>query len=285
MDFSDISFRSTPLCCIRAKKVIVMLFEMFLETPLPLLFLATFILLCIAFEGGVFLGKKHRVSAAQEDRAPISSIVAATLGLLAFLLAFTFGIAATKFEERRGFVVEEANAIGTTYLRAGYLSVAAQEEIRTLFKEYVAIRIEAITAEKLTFGIKRSEEIQDRLWAQAQALAKETPESVVLGLFISSLNDVIDLHAKRVNVGVRIRIPLIIWFMLYSVAILAIGSVGYQIGLSHTRYVGISLLLILCFACVLTLIIDLDRPGEGFIRVSQQPLIELLPRFKAIDHI
>ncbi len=257
-----------------------MIFDLIQDASFGEVFVFTFIILFIAFEGGVFLGKKHRLISEGEDRTPISSIVAATLGLLAFLLAFTFGIAASKFDDRRMMVVDEANAIGTTFLRAGYLSDPHRGEVRKLLKEYVTVRLEALSSGGLEEGIKKSEELQDRLWQQAIAVAEKTPNSVVAGLFIHSLNEVIDLHAKRVNIGVRIRIPIIIWIALYFVTILAIGSVGYQIGLINASYVGISLLLILTFSSVIVLIVDLDRPQAGFIKVSQQSLIDLVDKFK-----
>jgi hypothetical protein len=216
----------------------------------------------------------------EEDRSPIGSIVAATLGLLAFLLAFTFGIAVSKFDERRMLVLEEANAIGTTYLRAGYLPQPHRDEIKNALKEYVRTRIEAMDSENVARGIKKSEELQTQLWAHAIVIAEQYPNSIVAGLFIQSLNDVIDLHAKRVNVGMHIRIPAIIWIVLYFVTVLAIGTVGYQIGLVHSRYMGITLPVILMFSSVIVLIADLDRPQEGFIKISQQSLIDLQEKIK-----
>lgn len=257
-----------------------MFFEIFQEILLFWLFIITFSTLLLAFESGLFLGKRHQLVSEPEDRSPIGSIVAATLGMLAFLLAFTFGLAATKFDERRTLVIEEANAIGTTYLRAGYLSDPYRKEIKSLLKEYVSLRIEAITPGNLVEAIKRSEDVQDKLWMQATAVAEKYPNSVVAGLFIQSLNQVIDLHAKRVHIGVRFRIPFVIWSILYFVTILAIGTVGYQIGLTNARYIGITILLILTFSAVIILIADLDRPQEGFIKVSQQSLIDLFDKFK-----
>ena len=242
----------------------------------------TFVVLFCAFCGGVFLGKKHRVTAGQDDRAPIGSIVAATLGLLGFLLAFTFGIAASKFDERRTLVIEEANAIGTTFLRSGYLPDPYRPEIQKLLKEYVSTRLEALKPDQLAQGIKKSEELQDQLWSQAVAVAKSNPDSVVAGLFISSLNELIDLHTKRVSIGVYFRLPIIIWSVLYFVTLLAFGSVGFQVGLFHARFLGIALLLVLTFSSVIVLIVDLDRPLEGFIKVSQQPLIDLMDKFNRV---
>lgn len=257
-----------------------LIFNLYLHTPLWGVFILTFVIVLLAFEGGVLLGKKHRFVYEGEDRSPIGSIVAATLGLLAFLLAFTFGIAASKFDERRGLIINEANAIGTTYLRAGYLADPYQTQMRNLLKEYVSAHLDVSKPGMLTQGLKKAEELQDQMWLQAVAVAERNQNSVVVGLFIQSLNDLIDLYAKRVNVGLRFRIPITIWGLLYSVAILAVGSLGYQFGLTHTRYWGITLFLILTFSCVILLIADLDRTQEGFIRLSQRPLIDLMDKFK-----
>lgn len=256
-----------------------MFFELFQDSFLFGFLIFTFIVLFFAFEGGVFLGKRHRLISEPKDRSPIGSIVAATLGLLAFLLAFTFGISASKFDDRRMLVIDEANAIRTTYLRAGYLPDPYRIEIRNLLKEYVSLRLEALNTGNIEQGVKGSEDLQDRLWLQAVAVAEKNSNSEVVALFIESLNEVIEIHAKRVNLGIYIRIPLIIWIALFFVTILAIGSVGYQIGLIHARYLGINLLLILTFSSVIVLIADLDRPQEGFIKVSQQSLIDLIDKF------
>lgn len=255
--------------------------KLFLIIPLWGIFLFTVGLVFISLEAGILLGKKHRLSTDKEDRSSIGSTVGATLGLLAFLLAFTFGFAASKFDERRVLVLDEANAIGTTYLRAGYIGEPHKSEVRKLLHEYVTVRLEALlNLEKLEEGIKKSEEIQNQLWQIAVVIAEKNPGSEVLALFIQSLNEVIDLHSKRVNIGVQIRIPFIIWSTLYIVTILSIGSLGYQIGVTHTHYRGLTVLLILIFSTVITLIADLDRPQEGLIRVSQQSLIDLNNKFK-----
>lgn len=256
-----------------------MFLELFQNISLFWFLIFTFIVLFFAFLGGIFFGKKHGLILEPKDRSPISSIVAATLGLLAFLLAFTFGIAASKFDDRRALVIDEANAIKTTYLRAGYLPDSYRIEIRNLLKEYVSLRLEALNTGNIEQGVKESEDLQDRLWLQAVTLAEKNSNSEVIALFIESLNKVIELHTKRINLGIYFRIPLIIWLALFFVTILAIGSLGYQIGLINAHYLGISLLLILTFSSVFVLIADLDRPQEGFIKVSQQSLIDLIDKF------
>lgn len=250
------------------------------NVPLWTIFIFTFVAIVLAFKGGEILGNRHQLTAKREDRSPIGSIVGATLGLLAFLLAFSFGLSSSRFDERRMLVINEANAIGTTYLRAGYLEEPYRGTIRDLLKEYLSIRIEALNPGQLEQGVKRSEELQDQLWQQAVIVAEKNLNSDLVGLFIRSLNEVIDLHAQRVHIGIRFRIPFIVWSILYFVTLLSIGSLGYQVGLVHTHYKGITILLFLTFSSVILLIADLDRPQEGFIKISQQPLVDLMNKLK-----
>jgi hypothetical protein len=243
--------------------------------PLWGLYVATVVLILLAVEGGQRLGKYSRQLPEQELEAPVSVMVVATLGLLAFMLAFTFGLAASRFDMRRGFVVDEANTIGTTYLRAGLLSEPYRTEVRNLLREYVDVRLELVRPEKTEEAMHRSDELHGRLWFQAVAVGEKNPGSIVSGLFIGSLNEVIDLHAKRVNLGLRSRVPGTIWAALYFVAIPATGAVGYHAGLTGTRRSLVVVALVLTFSAVMLLIADLDRPLEGLLKVSRQAMIDL----------
>jgi hypothetical protein len=150
-----------------------------------------------------------------------------------------------------------------------------RDEIRGLLRAYVDARLEAIKPGKLAEGIRRSEEIQDRLWDITVPLAKDNPTSIVVGLFIQSLNEVIDLHAKRLTAGVRNRIPAPIWAALYGIAIFSFAAMGYHSGLAGTRRSLVIIAVAIAFSTVIGLIADLDRPQEGILKVSQQALVDL----------
>jgi hypothetical protein len=242
--------------------------------PLWGVFAATLGLVLLSVEAGYRRGRhRHRVSQEERDES-VGVMVAATLGLLAFLLAFTFGLAASRFDARRMIVLDEANAIGTTYLRAAMLP-EHRDEIRARLREYVDVRLEAVRSGLVQQGARRSEEIQGQLWARTVALGEKNPTSIVVGLFIQSLNEVIDLHAKRLVVAIGSRIPGIIWAGLYGVAILSLAGMGYQAGLAGTPRSVETLAVALSFSVVIWLIADLDRPGQGFLRVSQQAMQDL----------
>ena len=249
--------------------------------PLWLLFLATIAVIVLAVEGGYRLGNYRRRHSPEKD-APVGSMVGAMLGLLAFMLAFTFGLAASRFDERRHTILDDANVIGTTYLRAGLLPEPHRTEVRRALREYVDVRLEGVQPEKLNQAMSRSVELHTQMWSQATAVAEQDPRSVVAGLFIQSLNQLIDLHATRAMVGLRSRIPAVIWGRFF-VALLTMATMGYHEGLSGTRRSLASLALVVTFSSVLLLIVDLDRPREGFLQVSQQSMLDLQKSMTAPD--
>ncbi|MGH7983656.1 MAG: hypothetical protein ACREFF_11020 [Candidatus Udaeobacter sp.] len=242
--------------------------------PLWGLFMGILLVVLFSVECGYRLGRYRRRRHEHEKEAPLGTMVGATLGLLAFILAFTFGLAAARFDARRQVLLDEANAIGTTYLRAGMLPERG-EEIRVLLRDYVGTRLEAVQSNDVAEGIRRSENIQQQLWSHAEAVGGKNPNSIVVGLFVQSLNEAIDLHAKRVQAGLRSRIPGAIWLALFAVAALSLAAMGYQAGLVATRRSLAVFAVAFTFSVVIELIADLDRPREGVLRVSQHALLDL----------
>lgn len=237
------------------------------------IFALAVLIILIAADGGFRFGLYRRAHSEDEKEAPVGAMVGSTLGLLAFILAFTFSLAATRFDTRRSLLLEEANALGTTYLRAATLPERGRE-IRALLREYVDVRVAAgLQQVEFTEARRRSEELQTRLWADAAALGRAQQDSIIVGLFIQSLNEVIDLHTMRLT-ALRNRIPSAIWLTLAVLALLAFSSMGYHAGLARGGRSPAAVAVTICFAVVITLIVDLDRPYEGFLRTSQQALID-----------
>jgi hypothetical protein len=172
--------------------------------------------------------------------------------------------------------------VGTTYLRAGYLPEPASSEIRDLIRQYVPLRIVTDDLAEVRVRIARSVEIQAKLWSLAERLARATPESDVLALFITSLNETIDLHETRVIAGQYARVPETILILLLLGSMLTLGMMGYNAGLTRRRSSLTAVVLITVLGAVVTLVVDLDRPREGFLTVSQQPLLDLQEQIKAL---
>ena len=210
----------------------------------------------------------------KEPDTPLGSVVGAVLGLLAFILAFTFGMAASRFEARKQLVLEEANAIGTTYLRAGLLPQTQGLEVKRLLREYAEVRLNR-QFESIQELLKKSEAIHGRLWSQTELLVHEDMDSELRSLFVASLNELIDLHQSRKTVGLQYHIPGTVWFVLYLLSALSMLSVGYQVGMSGLRRLRGTPVLVTSFSLVIVMIADIDRPSEGFVRVGQQPIADV----------
>jgi hypothetical protein len=251
---------------------------------LPILgfFVAFAIFALIVFEGGYRLGRWWQERTPDEKEGPTSMIVGSLLALMAFLLAITMGMASDRFDTRRELVLAEANSVGTTYLRAGYLPEPASSEIRDLIRQYVPLRIVPNDLAEVRVRMARSVEIHAKLWAITEGLARATPESDVLALFIASLNETIDLHETRVIGGQYARVPETILILLLLGSMLTLGMMGYNAGLTRRRSPLTAVVLIAVLGAVVTLVVDLDRPRQGFLTVSQQPLIDLQEQIKAL---
>ena len=245
--------------------------------PVWVLFIITTLVFSIAVELGFRVGKFIHERLEREQNPMVGTILGASLGLLAFFLAFTFNMAGSRYDARKQLVLDEANAIETTYLRAKLLPKPYGTEIQELLREYVDVRVQVQTGkmEIIKKAIVKSEELHDQLWSKVVTLTENSNYSGITTLFIRSLNEVFDLHTKRVNAGLRNRIPISIFAMLYFVAFLAMSMMGYQAGLSGRRSPIAGLVLILTFAIVLALIIDLERPRQEIFSVSQQTMVDL----------
>ena len=243
--------------------------------PLWGLLLGGWAVLWLALEGGYRFGRWRHDHRPDEREQPVGAIVASILGLLALVLGFTFSLAASRFDAKRVTLLEEANAIGTTFLRARLLPEPQAAEMTRLLREYVEVRIEGAHPDRVDTAIQRSEELHELLWVQTQAMAQQDARPILTGLFVQSLNEMIDLHAKRVMVGLYSRIPPVLWAGLFGLSLVGMASVGYQSGLSATRRSPAMLGMVVAFSFVMFLIADLDRSQEGLLRVSQQALVDV----------
>lgn len=250
--------------------------------PIVGFFVAFTIVALITVEVGFRLGRWWQERTSDEKEGSTSMIVGSLLALLAFLLAITMGMTADRFDTRRKLVLAEANSVGTTYLRAGYLPEPASSKIKDLIREYVPLRIVTNDLADVRVKMARSAEIQAKLWSIAEGLARTTPDSDVLALFINSLNEMIDLHETRVIAGLYARVPETILILLLLASMLTLGMVGYNAGLTLRRSPLTAVVLIVVLSAVITLVVDLDRPREGLIQVSQQPLIDLQDQIGAL---
>ena len=178
---------------------------------------------------------------------------------------------------RRDAVLNEANAIGTTALRARLLPEPHRADTLKLLTEYVQIRLDIVRtgaslAERMAV-VDRSNALQEALWQQAKAMASKDKGLIPTGLFIESLNLMIDNQGKRLA-ALRSRVPNIVLLALFAIAAVAGAFAGYASALDAKRTRLPVYVMGVLISAVIFLILDLDRPSSGFITNNQQPMID-----------
>ncbi len=240
-----------------------------------------FALMLTAIEAGFRLGRKFEARTPENVKSQISTVEAAILGILALLLGFTISMAVSRFEIRKQLVLEEADAIGTSSLRAQLLPAPAGPEIESLLRQYVNIRVQYGTAgndlARLDDLNRQTWRLQAQFWTRAAAYAQQDPNPVKAGLLLQSLNLAIDLAEAR-WMAFQNHVPETVIYVNAAVGLLSAMLVGYSFGVNGRRNIFSMFMLSVSIALVLAVIIDLDRPRSGYIRVSQQPMIDLLQR-------
>jgi hypothetical protein len=253
-----------------------------LDDPWVLVFVVAALLFGAAelgFRVGLPLGRAKD----EARRSQVGGVQGAVLGLLGLLLGFTFSMGVGRFEARRDLVLKEANAVGTTWLRAGLLPEGHRAPVKELLGRYVDVRLKYQQAAgdraALAEGLRLSAEIQNELWRRTESVAAEAPTPMT-GLFISALNEVIDTDAERVAAG-RNRIPPGVWGLLLVVAAAGCFISGYGSGAQGARSMFTTLFLPGLITVVILLVFDLTHSLQGVIGISQQPLIDLQSSMKA----
>ena len=252
------------------------------DVPLLVVAAAVFGLTVLAAVVGARAGSTLQTRLSDAGRFQLFGIQASLLGLLALLLGFSFGMGQTRYDARRRLVVEEANAIATSRLRAEAVPDPVGAEIRALLEAYVESRLAIVRApnDAASYAaIAESERLQREVWSRAAKLAKADPRSIPNGLLLQSLNEMINLHALRLGAA-RNHIPSTVLAALILVAFAAMAWVGASVRSTGRRGTVTTLILSVLISFVITIIVDLDQPRGGLIRVSQTPLTDLQRSFR-----
>ena len=235
-----------------------------------------FVLISLVFyEVGFRAGRWWQKRMPGEQEGPTGLLVGSLLALFAFLLAVTMGMAADRFDTRRGLVVAEANAIGATYLKADYLPQPATDAMRELLREYLPLRIATGDPAQVLANVERSTELHAEMWAIAAQVARSGHSPDLVSSFGESLTEVVSLNQSRVVSGLYARVPETILLLLLAGSALSLGLVGYSAGITGQRSLVSAVVLVVALGAAMTLVIDLDRPQEGFLKVSQQALLDV----------
>jgi hypothetical protein len=247
-----------------------------IEAGMAVLGAVLFLILTAACEIGFRVGRWRggETAKSEAETSAASILTGGMLALLAFMLGLTVSFAQSRFEARRDLVAVEANAIGTAWLRAHLVGGSDGEGMAAIIVDYARTRL-AFTRADLTGPVDalvaRTEQDKTRIWALATDAARRAPTPITAGLIVA-LNAMFDASVSQ-QFAVEGRVPPGILSMLVAGAILAIGAMGFQLGLTGHRQPVLSSLLLAMWVGGIVMTVDLNRPRLGDLRVDTSPLV------------
>jgi hypothetical protein len=247
-------------------------------TPLFLggLFVAILVGTLLAFEAGLRLGRWRSQKPNPEALLPVRMLVTSTLGMLSFILGFTFGLASSHFDNRSQSIFDESTTIGDAYHRADLLPEPERTHERRLIRNYLDVRLEPLDGRK-TDVVARLRQLQEQMWHDAVGASRKEGAASFVMPFTQSLIE-INAQRERVLTEIRSRIPAVVWVILNTIMAISVAAAGYHAGLAGTQRSIAALAYALVFAAVIVLITAADIPGVSQLRTSHQALIDLRDR-------
>jgi len=239
-----------------------------------------FVAMLVSMDIGYRIGHRRKASDPQTSIEVIGTVDAAVFGLLGLILAFTFSGASDRFVVRRAQVVQEANAIGTAYLRIDVLPPSDQPLIRELFRAYLDTRVEVFdkfedrAASNAALG--KSEQLQHEIWSRSVIACRSDPKPDACLLMLPALNEMIDITTTR-TMATRTHAPLVILVLLVLLSLAGAMLSGYAMSRQSSRSIVHMLLFSLVVAASVYVVLDLEYPRAGIInlRSMDQALYEL----------
>jgi hypothetical protein len=224
-----------------------------------------------ALLSGLEMGRRFRVRSAAERTDGASAIDGAIFALMGLLVAFTFSGAASRFDTRRQLIVEEANDIGTAYLRIDTMVAENQSVMREKFRQYVQSRLDFYAqlheTEKAAAQLEKSNKLQAEIWSLAITDSRQEKTLNKGMLLLPALNEMFDVTAKR-SAAMQMHPPLLIYGLLVAVSLLCSVLAGWAMGASTRR----ETLHSVCFAAIVALTfyvtVELEYPRQGLVRID-----------------
>ena len=249
------------------------------DTPAALIASVFFILMLVAVEVGQALGRRVDSAAWATSSGAYSTVTGAVLGLLGLLLAFSFGMADTRYNARKAVVLKEANVIGTAYLRTSFLRPPVEAQAKNLIRDYVdavvAYNGSGTDRALESQSLQRALVLQNQMWALSNpADGYLEPQAIRLSLLSASINELIDVSSER-KAARDNRVPDEVLLLLFVVGVLSATMGGFAFGATRHRNWIVTLSFTVLVTMVVFTILDLDRPRRGLIQVDQAPMLDL----------
>lgn len=229
---------------------------------------------------------KSNTKGVKAQMAQVRAIMGASLGLLAFMLAFSFSMAQQHFEQRTQAYMLEVSAMDSAYRGADLIPPKARDEAKEVLVQFAKGRLDLTKAAKLgdmelvVLKVRESEKKHDRLWAIAESSMEGSSGGEDTGIFAQSVLSMINAHDQRLQASLFNRVSPVIWLTLFLMSLLSMIVMGYQAGLTGTRSGLATWTLAITFSAVMTLITDLDRPNMTLFQMDQGLMVELENRMQ-----
>jgi hypothetical protein len=251
---------------------------MLYDTPTWAIVIGLLLVSLAANELGFRYGRHRQGRESELSKTVSNTLKGSIFALVALLLAFSFSATSNRYDMRQRLVLDQANAIGTAYLRAGLLGESARDEIRALLRRYLDARLEHFRAGYRTPRAqatqKEIEALMNGLWAQVELQNAADPAAIRTSLIVQAINEVIDLSSSRVWAN-RNHLPEPVLVLLLCSVIISSLLLGHSSGQAASRHVGLWMASNVVLALVIYVVLDFDRPRRGVILVDQTPLVEL----------
>ena len=242
------------------------------------------ILLAIALESGFRVGLKRRESWKDADSGGGAVVLTSMFALMGLVIAFTYASGVSRYDARKDAVSNEANALGTAFLRADLVAEPGRTELKTILLEYARTRYippnSIRTNEARTAVLQKTLQVQEKIWpATRRVVAQGTPGPIESSL-VAAINAVLDAHTIRL-VAVFDKLPRVVMWMLVLICAASLGVAGYNAGIqgrmSRWRMTAFALVL----SGLMIVILDFDRPNDGLVTVSQYSINSVIAHMEA----
>jgi hypothetical protein len=248
--------------------------ELFGHAPLWLIGILLFLLLMLSVRLGVWLRARGKHADNRTDDE--GYLLSAALALLGLLIAFTFSLALNRYDSRRDFVVQEANAISTVWLRAGLVEGEAGRKLQASVSRYADLRLTLpkSTDDHQVLKVETdTARLQTQLWQEMRADIATLPAPIATTL-ITAMNEMFDTAASR-KAEREAQIPADVLAVLILCTAMSAAIIGYVLGSTGKSHRTVTVILFALLTLALLMILDLDRPWGGAITVSQQPMLDM----------
>lgn len=247
----------------------------FYDLPVWVSGLIFILFMLAALEFGYRLAIKKRGTWKNPVAGGGNAVQTALLALLGLILAFTLASGVNRNETRKQVMIHEANALGTAFLRADLMAEPGRTELNQALLDYAHTRVfeqgEVISTEQREEIIQKTLQSQAKLWPITKQIMEQIQPEPIEALLVAAVNDVLDVHASRIAASFDTLPPPMLW-MLVFIAMVSVGIGGFNAGISDRLSRGRMTALIFVLASVVLVLLDLDRPNDGLIQVSQRSI-------------